>query len=107
METLDINAPLAGDISDKLDRFSFDANLESILSYIQKWIRPRPSAFEVEVMERGFESYACEQTALQYQEEEQLLLPPHLSWMALALVHRYLGLFPFFGPQNGQNRVNS
>jgi choloylglycine hydrolase len=97
-EMLDVNAPLAGDISDELDRFSFDANLESILSYIEKWIHPRPSAFAVEVMERGFESYACERTPLQYQEEQELPLPPVVRWLALALFHRRLRLHPFFGP---------
>jgi choloylglycine hydrolase len=36
VEMLDVNAPLVGDISDKLDRFSFDANLESTLSFFKK-----------------------------------------------------------------------
>jgi hypothetical protein len=89
VERLDVNAPLAGDISDKLDRFSFDVNLERTVSYNQEWTDSGVSAFEFEMMERGLESFACERTALQYQEEQKRLLPPVVGWVAMALFHRY------------------
>jgi Flp pilus assembly protein TadB len=89
VEMLDVNAPLAGDISDKLDRFSFDVNLERTVSYNQEWTDSRVSAFEFEMMERGLESFACERTALQYQEEQKRLLPLVAGWVVLALFHRY------------------
>jgi choloylglycine hydrolase len=89
VEMLDINAPLTGDISNKLDRFSFDANLESTLSYLQTVDGFEASAFEVEVLERGIESYSCGRKTLQYQAEKELLLPPIVGWMILALLHRY------------------
>jgi hypothetical protein len=89
VEMLDVNAPLAGDISDKLDRFSFDVNLERTVSYNQEWTDSGVSAFEFEMMERGLESFACERTALQYQEEQKRLLPPVAGWVALALFYRY------------------
>jgi hypothetical protein len=90
VEMLDVNAPLAGDISDKLDPFSFDANLELYPNHVQEKSRgPEVSAFEVEVATRGFESFACERTALQYQEEQERLLPPVAGWAALALFYRY------------------
>jgi choloylglycine hydrolase len=89
VEMLDINAPLAGDISDKLDRFSFDANLESTLSYLQTVEGFEPSAFEVEVLERGVTSFSCERPVALSQYEQERLLPPIVGWAALALFHRY------------------
>jgi hypothetical protein len=89
VEMLDINTPLAGDISDKLDRYSHDANLESTLNYRRKLRGPEVDAFGEEVMARGFESFACERTVLQYQEEQERLLPPVVGWAALAVLHRY------------------
>jgi len=69
VEMHDVHAPLAGDISDKLGRYSFDANLEHTLSYLEKWGGTELSAFEVEVLERGIDTFTCERTPLQYQEE--------------------------------------
>ncbi len=89
VEMHDIHTPLTGDISDKLDPYSFDANLESTLNYLQKLRRPEVWAFGEEVMARGFESFSCERTALQYQEEQERLLPPTIGWAALALFYRY------------------
>jgi penicillin V acylase-like amidase (Ntn superfamily) len=89
VEMLDVNAPLAGDISDKLDRYSFDANFESTLNYLQKLRGDEVSAFGEEVMIRGIESFGCERTSLEYQEEQKRLLPPVAGWVVLALFHRY------------------
>ena len=89
VEMLDIHAPLTGDISDKLDRYSHEANLESTLNYVQKVTGSEVNAFEEEVMVRGFESFACERKALQYQEEQERLLPPVVGWVTLALFYRY------------------
>ncbi len=89
VEMLDIHAPLTGDISDKLDRYSHEANLESTLNYVQKVTGSEVNAFEEDVMVRGFESFACERTARQYQEEQERLLSPVVGWAALALLYRY------------------
>jgi len=90
VEMHDIHTPLTGDISDKLDHFSFDTNLESTLNYLRK-IRGTDEvwAFGEEVVGRGIESFGCGGTALQFQEEQERLLPPPVGWLALALFYRY------------------
>ncbi len=89
VEMLDVNAPLAGDISDKLDRYSFQANLDSTVNYVKKLRGGEVSVLGEEVMVRGMESFGCERTALEYQEEQKRLLPPIAGWVALALFYRY------------------
>lgn len=89
VEMLDVHTPLASDISDKLDRFSFDANLDRTLSYLQKLGGTEFSPFEVEVLARGVTSFSCERSAAPYQEEKKLMVSPLVGWAALALVYRY------------------
>jgi hypothetical protein len=89
VEMHDIHTPLTGDISDKLDHYSFETNLESTLNYLQKLRGPEVWAFGEEVMARGFESFGCERTALQYQEEQERLLSPTVGWVGLVLFYRY------------------
>ena len=86
---LDVHAPLSGDVSDKLSRYTFDANLQHTLNYLEKRGNVGLSDLEVEVLERGLETFACEQPAAPYQEEKGRLLPPVVGWAALALLHRY------------------
>jgi len=88
IETLDVHAPLAGDVSDQLGRYTFDANLQHTLNFLEKWGGADLSAFEVEVLERGLETFACQDPAVPSQEERELLLPPLVGWAALALLHR-------------------
>jgi hypothetical protein len=87
-EMLDVNARLAGDISDKLERFSFDASLERTLNYVQKYVASGPSPLEVEVLLRGATSFPCERPAAPYQEERKLIVSPIVGWRVLALLHR-------------------
>lgn len=88
VEMLDVHAPLSGDVSDKLGRYTFAANLQHTLSFLQQWGGAELSAFEVEVLERGLEGFSCERPAAPYQEEKGRLLPPVVGWAALALLHR-------------------
>jgi penicillin V acylase-like amidase (Ntn superfamily) len=88
VETLDVHAPLAGDVSDQLGRYTFDANLQHTLNFLEKWGGADLSAFEVEVLERGLETFACENPAAASQEERELLMPPLVGWVTLALLHR-------------------
>jgi choloylglycine hydrolase len=88
VETLDVHAPLAGDVSDQLRRYDFDANLQHTLNFLAKWGGADLSALEVEVLERGLEAFACQDPAVPYQEEREVLLPPLLGWAARALLHR-------------------
>jgi hypothetical protein len=89
VETLDVNAPLAGDISERLERFSFDDNLKRTLTYVQEWVDSGPSPRELEILERGVTSFPCERPAAPYQEEKTLMVPPLVRWAALALFYRY------------------
>jgi penicillin V acylase-like amidase (Ntn superfamily) len=88
VEMLDVHAPLSGDISDRLGRYTFDANLQHTLNFLEKWGGTELSALEVEVLERGLASFPCERPAAPYQEEEERLLSPPVGWVALALLHR-------------------
>jgi penicillin V acylase-like amidase (Ntn superfamily) len=88
VETLDVHAPLAGDVSDQLGRYTFDANLQHTLNFLEKWGGTDLSALEVEVLERGLDTFACQDPAVPSQEERELLLPPVVGWAALALLHR-------------------
>jgi choloylglycine hydrolase len=85
---LDVHAPLSGDIGDKLDRYTFDTNLDYTLNFLVKWDGTDLSAFEVEVLERGLDTFACQQPAIAYQAQEERRLPPLVGWVALALAHR-------------------
>jgi hypothetical protein len=89
IEMLDVHAPLSGDVSDTLGRYTFVANLQHTLSFLDKWGQAGLSEFEVEVLERGLEAFACERPAAPYQEEKGRLLSPVVGWAALALLHRY------------------
>jgi hypothetical protein len=42
----------------------------------------------VEVLERGFQSFPCEQGAIPYQEESQQPIPPVVGWALFAVLHR-------------------
>jgi len=89
VEMLDVHAPLSGDVSDKLSRYTFDANLQHTLNFLEKRGNVGLSDLEVEVLERGLESFACERPAAPYQEEKGRLLSPVVGWATLALLHRY------------------
>jgi penicillin V acylase-like amidase (Ntn superfamily) len=89
VQMLDVHAPLPGDISDKLGQFTFDANLQHTLNFLNKWENMQLSALEVEVLERGLASFPCERTAAAYQEESTRVIPPLVSWVALALLYRF------------------
>jgi len=89
VEMLDVHAPLSGDVSDKLGRYTFAANLQHTLNFLQKWGGTELSAFEVEVLEQGLEGFGCERPAAPYQDEKGRLLPPVVGWAALALLHHY------------------
>ena len=89
VEMLDVHAPLSGDISDKLGRYTFAANLQSTLNFIQEWGGNDLSKLEVEVLERGVEAFGCEQPAAPYQEEKGRLLSPVVGWAARTLLYRY------------------
>ncbi len=87
VEMLDVHARLAGDISDKLGRYTFEANLQHTLDFLEKWGGTELSPLEVEVLERGVTSFPCERPAAPYQEERKRMVSPLVGWAALALVH--------------------
>jgi choloylglycine hydrolase len=88
VEMLDVHAPLAGDISDKLGRYTFEANLQHTLSFLEQWGGTELSPLEVEVLERGVSTFRCERPAAPYREERKLTVSPLVGWAALALLHR-------------------
>jgi choloylglycine hydrolase len=88
VEMLDVHAPLAGNISHKLGRYTFGANLQHTLNFLEKWGGTELSPLEVEVLERGVASFPCERPAAPYQEERKLMVAPLVGWTALALLHR-------------------
>jgi penicillin V acylase-like amidase (Ntn superfamily) len=88
VETLDVHAPLAGDVSDQWGRYDFDANLQHTLNFLEKWGGTDLSALEVEVLERGLGAFACHDPAVPSQEERELSLPPLVGWMTRTLLHR-------------------
>ena len=88
VEMLDVHAPYSGDINDRLGQFTFEANLQYTLNYLEKCGGTDISALEVEVLERGVTSFPCERPAAPYQEEKNLLISPKISWAAMALIHR-------------------
>jgi len=89
VEMLDVHAPLFGDVSDRLGHYTFAANLQHTLNFLSKWGHAGLSDLEVEVLERGMQSFACERPAAPYQEEKGRLLSPVVGWVALVLLHRY------------------
>jgi penicillin V acylase-like amidase (Ntn superfamily) len=84
---MDVHAPLTGDISNKLDRYTFEANLQHTLNFFEKYRGTRRS-FRVEVLERFFTSFNCEQPAAPYQKEKKLIVTPLVGWIVLTLFHR-------------------
>ena len=86
---LDVHAPLSGDISDKLGEYAFETNLAYTLNFLNKHGNAGLSAFEVEVLERGVASFACEPQAVPYQDETTSTVSPVVGWAALALLYRY------------------
>ena len=86
---LDVHAPLSGDISDRLGQFTFDANLQHTLNFLNKWGNMQLSELEVEVLERGLASFPCERPAAPYQEESTRMVSPLVGWVALALLYRF------------------
>ena len=89
VETLDVHAPLSGDVSDKLGPYSFAANLQSTLNFVDKSRETDLSEFEIEVLERGVETFACERPAAPYQEEKERLLSPVVGWAARTVLYHY------------------
>jgi penicillin V acylase-like amidase (Ntn superfamily) len=89
VEMLDVHAPLSGDVSHDLGRYTFDANLKHTLNFLEKWGGIELSALEVEVLERGLESFGCRAPAAPYQAERERLVSPLVGWAGLALLHRF------------------
>ena len=89
VQMLDIHAPLEGDISHKLERFSFDANLRQTLNFLNQWGANVMPEWKVEVLERGVTSFPCKQPSTPYQAEIKPLIPPVVGWAALALLYRF------------------
>ncbi|MEJ2208081.1 MAG: linear amide C-N hydrolase [Anaerolineae bacterium] len=87
-QMLDIHAPLAGDVSDRLEPFDFQANLQYTLDFLDQWGNRELSPLEVEVLQRGLASFSCAPSTVPYQEERTRLLSPLVGWAALALFHR-------------------
>jgi penicillin V acylase-like amidase (Ntn superfamily) len=88
VEMLDVHAPLSGNIGDRLGHYTFEANLQHTLNFLDKWGGTELSTLEVEVLERGLTSFHCERPAAPYQEEKEWLLPPVIGWAGLTLLHR-------------------
>jgi hypothetical protein len=88
VEMLDVHDPLSGDVSDRMGTYSFDANLEHTLRFLEKWQHMELSALEVEVLLRGLDSFPCERRAPPYQEETKPVLAPLVGWIGRALMHR-------------------
>jgi choloylglycine hydrolase len=93
---LDVHAPLSGDVSERLDRHTFRANLEHTRNFLAKYGRPQVSPLELEVLERGIGSFSCGPAA-PYQEERQRIISPLVGWAALALFHRLWPLVVIVG----------
>jgi choloylglycine hydrolase len=88
VKMLDVHAPLSGDISEQLGRYTFETNLQHTLNFVEKWGGTDLSSLEVEVLERGLNSFRCERPAAPYQEQKKLAVSPLVGWVALALLHR-------------------
>jgi penicillin V acylase-like amidase (Ntn superfamily) len=97
VEMLDVHAPLAGDVSDQLGRYSFAANLHHTLNFLDKWGGTELSPLEVEVLERGLATFPCERPSAPYQEARARLISPLVGWAASALFHRLWPLASVFG----------
>jgi penicillin V acylase-like amidase (Ntn superfamily) len=93
-QMIDVHAPLSGDISDRLGRYTFEANLQRTQDFVEKWGNVELSALELEVLERGLASFPCESPAAPYQEERKLIVSPLVGWAVRALLHR---LWPVAG----------
>jgi choloylglycine hydrolase len=89
IEMLDVHAALAGDVSNELGKYTFEANLQHTLHFLEEWDGIELSALEVEVLERGLNSFACQRQVSPYQEEVERLLSPLVGWAALVLLHRF------------------
>jgi choloylglycine hydrolase len=88
VQMLDVHAALSGDVSDNLGRYTFEANLQHTLNFLEKWGGAQLSPLEVEVLERGLASFPCKRPAAPYQEERKPIVSPVVAWAALALLHR-------------------
>jgi penicillin V acylase-like amidase (Ntn superfamily) len=97
VEMLDVHAPLAGDISDQLGRYTFAANLQHTRDFLDQWGGTDLSPLEVEVLERGLASFSCERPPAPYQEARARLVSPLVGWAALALLHRLWPLAAVLG----------
>jgi penicillin V acylase-like amidase (Ntn superfamily) len=89
VEMLDVHAPLSGDVSDELGRYTFEANLRYTTNFLEKWGGIELSPLEVEVLERGLNSFGCERPAAPHQEQKERMLSPLVGWAALALLYRF------------------
>ena len=87
VEMLDIHAPLSGDIHQELEEYTFEANLQHTRNFLEKWGGDIPP-LQVEVLERGFQSFPCGERAAPYQEESKRLISPVASWSLLAVLYR-------------------
>jgi penicillin V acylase-like amidase (Ntn superfamily) len=87
VQMLDVHAPLSGDISDKLGRYTFETNLQHTLNYFKK-VGKTLSPLKMEVLERFLTSFSCEQPAAPYQDERKLMVSPKVSWIILTLLYR-------------------
>jgi choloylglycine hydrolase len=80
--------PLSGDVSEGLGSYTFEANLQYTLNFLEKWERVALSPFKVEVLERGLTGFPCERPAAPYQEAKARAISPLVGWVARALLHR-------------------
>ena len=90
----DIHADLSGDISDAFSPYSHRAGVEHTLGFLDRYTRVAYSPLEIEVLLRGMASFPCRKDALVGQtgappalEDGNLLLPPHVVWAGLAVLH--------------------
>jgi penicillin V acylase-like amidase (Ntn superfamily) len=94
VQTLDVHAPLSGDVSDQLVSPTFETNLQYTQNFLAKWGGIDLSPLEVEVLERGLTSFPCVRQVVPFQEETGRLVSPLVGWAALALWHH---LWPILG----------
>jgi penicillin V acylase-like amidase (Ntn superfamily) len=87
IEMLDVHAPLSGDVSGDLGRYTFKTNLEYTRNFLSKWGGDL-SPLEIEVLERGLDSFSCRGPAAPYQEERAQLISPLVGWATRALFYR-------------------
>ncbi|NIV27995.1 MAG: hypothetical protein GWN58_00365, partial [Anaerolineae bacterium] len=90
----DIHADLAGDVSDEFAPYSHRAGVEHTLGFLDQYTRVQYSPLEIQILLRGMASFPCRKDAPIGQagappalEGGDLLLPPHVLWAGLAVLH--------------------